>query len=67
MADPTVIQCSSSCTVTVVHELAIPALNLSVEEAQQIALPILVVWATAWAIRQVIRLIDSPVEEKESV
>lgn len=66
MADPTVIQCLGECTVTVVHQLAIPALNLTVEEAKQIGGGILLVWATAWVIRQVIAVINSPdVVEKE--
>lgn len=57
MADPTVIDCSSSCTVTVVHELVFPPLALSLEEGAQIALAIGVVWGLAFCIRQMARLL----------
>lgn len=70
MADPIVIDCVGACTVTVVHELSIPPLQLSPAEASQIAAPILVLWAIAWGVRQVIRLIretgPSDVSEKET-
>jgi len=54
MADPTVIQCASTCTVTVVHELTFPLLEITPEQGEQIALAIVGVWALAWCIRQVI-------------
>jgi len=68
MADPTVIECASACTVTVVHDLAIPLLNLSVEDAVSITWQIAVVWAAAWCFRQVaLMLKPSGVdEERES-
>lgn len=59
MADPQVIQCTGECTVHVVHELSFPVLNLSVEDGHQIAGAILSVWAVAWGIRQVIKLLQS--------
>ena len=54
MADPTVIECASACTVTLVHEFSIPLLELTPEQGEQIALAIMGVWALAWCIRQVI-------------
>jgi hypothetical protein len=54
MADPTVIQCTAECTVTVVHELSIPLLELTPEQGEEIALVTMGVWALAWCIRQVI-------------
>lgn len=59
MAEPVYIACGDACTVTVVHELALPPLQLSLEDGAQISLAILLVWAVAWAFRQVIRLIQS--------
>lgn len=58
MADPTVIECASACTVTVVHELSLPPLQLSLEDGAAIAGSILVVWALGWGIRQLVRLIN---------
>lgn len=69
MAEPVVIQCASTCTATVVHEISFPPFSLTLEEAQQIAPSILVAWAVAWVVRQVIRLIrdSGPTEpEKEN-
>lgn len=70
MAEPTVIECPSACTVTVVHDLSIPLLQLSPAEAALISTPILVLWSIAWGVRQVIRLINqsgpSEPTEKES-
>ena len=62
MADPTVIDCAGACTVTVVHELAIPVLNLSPAEAGNIGLAILGVWAVAFAFRTLIRTLN--IDEK---
>ncbi|WP_418121298.1 hypothetical protein [Variovorax sp. 160MFSha2.1] len=67
MADPTVIECASACTVTVVHELSLPPLQLTPEEGAQIAVAVLVVWAVGWGVRQLTRLIQTsgPSTEKE--
>lgn len=59
MADPVVIDCASACTVTVVHELSLPPLQLSPEEGAQIAGAVLLVWATGWGIRMVARALNS--------
>jgi len=56
MADPTVIECSSACTVTV--EFTTPVLNLSTDEAAALAVPILLVWAAGWAFRMVIKTMN---------
>lgn len=67
MADPTVIECAGQCTVTVVHEFALPILNLTVEQGEQITWAVCLVWATAWAIRQVVSALNSAgSDEKES-
>ncbi|WP_153012849.1 hypothetical protein [Pseudacidovorax intermedius] len=55
MADPTTVECSSACTVTVVHELSLPPLQLDAEGAIQISSAILLVWAAGWACRTLIR------------
>jgi hypothetical protein len=51
MPDPTVIECATACTVTVVHEISIPVLNLSLEEGAGIAGAVLAVWAVGYAFR----------------
>ncbi len=48
MADPTVIDCSAACTVTVVHELSIPPFQLSLESGLQISVAVIGVWALGW-------------------
>lgn len=55
MPDPVVIECTGSCTVTVVHELSLPPLQLTLAEGGQIAVAIVGLWATAWAFRMFIR------------
>lgn len=55
MADPTTINCPSACTVTVVHELSLPPLQLTPAEGAQIAGSILAVWAVGWGFRTLIR------------
>jgi hypothetical protein len=59
MADPQVIQCSSACTVTVVHELHIPVLDLTIGEGQMIGGAIVLVWAIGYGFRVVSRQIQS--------
>jgi len=53
------IQCASACTVTVVHEITLPVLDLSPAEAAQISSAILLVWAVGWAFRALIQTIRS--------
>lgn len=55
MAEPTVIDCVSACTVTVVHELSLPPLQLSAEEGAVIASAILAIWAIGWGFRALIQ------------
>lgn len=67
MADPQVIECASACTVTVVHEISLPLLNLTVEQGEQISGAILWVWAIGWGIRQLVKLVQtSDASSKES-
>lgn len=58
MADPVVIECAGTCTVTVVHELSLPPLQLTLEEGGQIAVAIVGVWVAAWAFRMLIRTMN---------
>lgn len=61
-----VIECASACTVTVVHELSLPPLQLELAEGAAIAGAVLAVWAVGWAIRMLIRALstgDSPQQE----
>ncbi|WP_369641706.1 hypothetical protein [Acidovorax sp. A79] len=53
------IQCASACTVTVVHEITLPVLDLSPAEAAQISSAILLVWSVGWAFRSLIQTIRS--------
>lgn len=55
MAEPTVIDCVSACTVTVVHELSLPPLQLSADEGAVIASAILAIWAIGWGFRALIQ------------
>ena len=68
MADPTVIECSSACTVTVQHEITLPVLSLTLEEGAAISSAILLVWAAGWAFRVLIQTLkktdgNQPTEE----
>lgn len=55
MPDPTVIDCATACTVTVIHELSLPPLQLTTEEGALIASAILAIWGLAWGIRVLIQ------------
>jgi len=55
MADPIVIDCTTACTVTVVHELSLPPLQLSADEGAVIASAILAIWAVGWGFRALIQ------------
>lgn len=68
MADPTVVECATACTVTVVHELSLPPLQLTAEQGALISSAVLLVWAAGWGIRMLVQLIrssDSEPTEKE--
>lgn len=69
MADPQVIQCAGACTVTVVHELALPVLNLSTDDAALISSAVLLVWVVGYAFRMLIRTlnIDSGSNQMEEI
>lgn len=70
MADPQIIQCSASCTVTVIHELALPVLSLSTEDAALISGAVLLVWVVGYVFRMLIRTLNidsgSTTEENQS-
>lgn len=57
MAEPQVLICEQACTVTVRHEIVLPALSLTVEQGAQIALAVCAVWGIGWAIAQIVRLL----------
>ena len=59
MADPVVIDCASACTVTVVHELSLPPLQLDAADGASIASAILAIWAVGWAFRVLIRMLKT--------
>lgn len=54
-----VIQCTSTCTVTVQHEITLPLLNITLEEGAAISSAILLVWAVGWAFRTLIRTLKN--------
>jgi len=66
VADPTVIDCTSACTVTVVHELSLPPLQLDTGDAAQIALAVIGVWAVGWAFRMLIRTLGTADKSAET-
>lgn len=59
MAEPTTVNCTSACTVTVVHELSIPPLQLRADEGAQVAGAILLVWAAGFGIRMLARTLNA--------
>jgi hypothetical protein len=52
------IECSAACTVTVVHDLVLPPLQLDTEDGALIAGAVLAVWAVGWAGRMLIRTLS---------
>jgi hypothetical protein len=66
MADPQVIQCSSQCTVTVVHEIHLPQFEMTVEQGSLIGGAIVLVWAVGYGFRVVGRQISSRASTEES-
>lgn len=59
MAEPTVIDCATACTVTVVHELSLPPLQLDAAEGAAIASAILAIWAIGFGFRALIRTLKN--------
>ena len=49
------IECATACTVTVVHEISLPLLNLGLAEGAAISSAILLVWGVGWAFRALIQ------------
>lgn len=60
------IECPGACTVTVVHELSLPPFQLDTEAGAAVALAVLSVWVVGWAIRLVVRALNSADAIKES-
>lgn len=58
MADPQIIECTGACTVTVVHELALPVLSMSTDDAAMISGAVLLVWVVGYAFRVLIRTLN---------
>lgn len=59
MAEPTVIDCATACTVTVVHELSLPPLQLDAAGGASIASAILAIWALGWGFRVLIQVLKN--------
>lgn len=59
MAEPTVIDCATACTVTVVHELSLPLLQLDAAAGAAIASAILAIWAMGWGYRVLIQTLKN--------
>lgn len=52
-----VVECATACTVTVVHELSLPPLQLTLEEGAVISLAVIGVWVVGFAFRALIRMV----------
>lgn len=50
-----IIECPSSCTVTVEHQITTPLFDLSLSDGGQIAAAVVMVWTVGWAVRMAIR------------
>ena len=59
MAEPQIIQCVGDCIVTVVHQFALPVLDLSLGDASLISGAVLLVWGTGFAFRALIRTLNT--------
>lgn len=63
------IQCTEACTVTVVHEISLPLLNLGLEEGAAISGAILLIWAIGFGFRALIQTLrntdGNPTQESE--
>ena len=67
MQEPQIIQCSTECTITVVHEFNNPLLNLSLDDAAALMPAITLVFCLAWGIRAMLRLLNSREKENDDV
>jgi hypothetical protein len=67
MADPTVVECATACTVTIVHELSLPPLQLTAQEGGMVAVAVISVMAVGWGVRMVIRALRSDEVSAEEV
>lgn len=52
-----VIECPSACTVTL--QISLAPFDLTVEQGVAISGAILLVWAAGWAIRQILRVLNT--------
>lgn len=59
VADSSIIECATACTVTVVHEFSLPLLQLTAEEGGAIASAILAIWAMGWGFRVLIQTLKN--------
>jgi len=69
MADPVVIDCATTCTVTVLHELSLPPLQLDVAAGAAISGAILLIWGVGWGFRvliQTLKYTDGNSTEEEN-
>lgn len=51
------IDCSSPCSITIVHEWALPPLQLDLAGGAAVGGAVITVWACAWAFRMIVRAI----------
>lgn len=60
MADPvpTYVTCTTSCTITIVHDLALPPLQLDAAEGALIAGAILAIWAIGFGFRALVKTLN---------
>lgn len=65
MSTEQTIQCASACTVTVVHELSLPVLNLTAEQGAALAGATIALWAVGYVFRVIARSISTGGESTE--
>lgn len=53
------VTCGAACTVTVVHELSLPPLQLDAAGGALIASAVLAIWAVGYAFRMLIRTLNT--------
>lgn len=54
-----IIECATACTVTVIHELSLPPLQLDAAGGAAIASAILAIWAIGWGFRVLIQVLKN--------